>query len=121
MRQNSMNRARFTLAVGASCLALGMANGASAQTTPAPQEDANAQAPQADASANQDIVVTAQFREQRLQDTPLAITAVSAETMEARNQTNLAQVADAAVLLSSDLAAGMTATFANATGGALID
>ena len=32
-----------------------------------------------------------------------------------------AQVADAATLLSSDLAAGMTATFANATGGALID
>ena len=35
--------------------------------------------------------------------------------------TALAQVADAAALLSSDLAAGMTATFANATGGALID
>jgi NAD(P)-dependent dehydrogenase (short-subunit alcohol dehydrogenase family) len=35
--------------------------------------------------------------------------------------TALAQVADAVVLLSSDLAAGMTATFANATGGALID
>lgn len=35
--------------------------------------------------------------------------------------TALAQVADAVTLLSSDLAAGMTATFANATGGALID
>jgi 7-alpha-hydroxysteroid dehydrogenase len=35
--------------------------------------------------------------------------------------TALAQVADAAALLSSDLAAGMTATFANATGGSLID
>ena len=33
----------------------------------------------------------------------------------------LAQVADAAVLLSSNLAAGMTATLANATGGAQID
>jgi enoyl-[acyl-carrier-protein] reductase (NADH) len=33
----------------------------------------------------------------------------------------LAQVANAAVLLASDLAAGMTATMANATGGALID
>ena len=31
------------------------------------------------------------------------------------------QVADAAVLLSSDLAAGMTATLANATGGAQIE
>lgn len=35
--------------------------------------------------------------------------------------TALAQVADAVTLLSSDLAAGMTATFANATGGALLD
>ena len=35
--------------------------------------------------------------------------------------TALAQVADAVTLLSSDLAAGMTATFANATGGSLID
>ena len=38
-----------------------------------------------------------------------------------RKVTALAQVADAAVLLSSDLAAGMTATLANATGGALLD
>lgn len=38
-----------------------------------------------------------------------------------RKVTALAQVADAAVLLSSDLAAGMTATMANATGGALVD
>jgi iron complex outermembrane recepter protein len=43
-----------------------------------------------------DIVVTAQFREQKLQDTPIAITAVSAEMIEAKSQTNLAQVADAA-------------------------
>lgn len=38
-----------------------------------------------------------------------------------RRVTALAQVADAAVLLSSDLAAGMTATLANATGGAQVD
>ena len=38
-----------------------------------------------------------------------------------RKVTALAQVADAAVLLASDLAAGMTATMANATGGALLD
>jgi NAD(P)-dependent dehydrogenase (short-subunit alcohol dehydrogenase family) len=38
-----------------------------------------------------------------------------------RRVTALAQVADAAVLLASDLAGGMTATMANATGGALID
>lgn len=38
-----------------------------------------------------------------------------------RRVTALAQVADAAVLLSSDLAASMTATMANATGGAQVD
>lgn len=38
-----------------------------------------------------------------------------------RKVTALAQVADAAVLLASDLAAGMTATLANATGGAQVD
>ncbi len=38
-----------------------------------------------------------------------------------RKVTALAQVADAAVLLASDLAAGMTATVANATGGAQVD
>ena len=38
-----------------------------------------------------------------------------------RRVTALAQVADAAVLLASDLAAGMTATIANATGGAQVD
>lgn len=42
------------------------------------------------------IVVTAQFREQRLQDTPLAITAVDAEAMEAKSLTDLAVVADSA-------------------------
>ncbi len=43
-----------------------------------------------------DIVVTAQFRAQRLQDTPISITAVGAAELEAKSQTNLAQMADAA-------------------------
>ena len=41
----------------------------------------------------QEVVVTAQFREQRLQDTPIAITAVNAEMLEARGQTSIADVA----------------------------
>ena len=45
---------------------------------------------------DQEIVVTAQFREQRLQDTPLAITAVPAELLEARSQTSMVQVANQA-------------------------
>ncbi|MBT2135385.1 TonB-dependent receptor [Croceibacterium sp. LX-88] len=39
------------------------------------------------------ITVTAQFREQNLQDTPIAITAVNSEMLDARGQTNIAQVA----------------------------
>ena len=40
-----------------------------------------------------DIVVTAEFREAKLQDTPIAITAVNAEMLEARGQTDISQVA----------------------------
>jgi iron complex outermembrane receptor protein len=43
-----------------------------------------------------EVIVTAQFREQRLQDTPIAITAVNAEMLEARGQTDIAAVASQA-------------------------
>ena len=46
-----------------------------------------------EAGRTEEIVVTAQFRTQRLQDTPLAITAVSSAMLEARSQTNISQVA----------------------------
>lgn len=46
--------------------------------------------------ANREIVVTAQFREQNLQDTPIAITAVDAALIESRSATNLADVTKAA-------------------------
>ncbi|MBN8501331.1 MAG: TonB-dependent receptor, partial [Sphingomonadales bacterium] len=45
------------------------------------------------AAGNPEIVVTAQFREQKLQDTPLAISAVNAEMLESRSQTSVEQVA----------------------------
>jgi iron complex outermembrane receptor protein len=48
---------------------------------------------QQDDGRNNVITVTAQFREQNLQDTPIAITAVNAEMLEARGQTNIAEVA----------------------------
>jgi iron complex outermembrane receptor protein len=48
--------------------------------------------PQSQAST-EDIIVTAQFRAQNLQDTPLAITAVSASMLETRSQTSIAEVA----------------------------
>jgi iron complex outermembrane receptor protein len=43
-----------------------------------------------------DIVVTAEFREARLQDTPIAITAVNAEMLEARGATDVSAVASKA-------------------------
>ncbi len=56
------------------------------------QGSAQAAAPAADTELPE-VVVTAQFIEQNLQDTPIAITAVNAEMLEQRNQTNIAQVA----------------------------
>jgi len=50
-------------------------------------------AAEASADVLEEIVVTAQFREQKLQDTPIAITAVNAAMLEVRGQTNIAQVA----------------------------
>jgi len=40
----------------------------------------------------EEVVVTAQFREQNVQDTPLAITAISADMLEARSQTNITEI-----------------------------
>ena len=71
---------RIAMAAGASVLALGIAAPALAQN--ADEE-----------TGNREIVVTAQFREQKLQDTPLSITAVDAELLESRNQTDLGQIA----------------------------
>jgi len=42
--------------------------------------------------STEEVVVTAQFRAQRLQDAPLAITAVSGSMLEARGQTNIADI-----------------------------
>jgi iron complex outermembrane receptor protein len=41
----------------------------------------------------EEVVVTAQFREQNLQETPLAITAVTGDMLERRSQTDIAEVA----------------------------
>jgi iron complex outermembrane recepter protein len=51
------------------------------------------EAEQTDGDLLEEIVVTAQFRAQNLQDTPIAITAVNAAMLEARGQTDIAQIA----------------------------
>lgn len=84
IRHNFRSDLRTAMVLGASALAIGIASPAAAQDDQEKTANSN------------DIIVTAQFREQNLQDTPLAITAVTAETMEAKSQTNLAQVADSA-------------------------
>ncbi|MBO0749081.1 MAG: TonB-dependent receptor, partial [Porphyrobacter sp.] len=109
---SSRDRARLSLILTASATAMAFATPAlaqdnaapaAAQPAPAANPQAQAQAANPDTAATTDtsqagneIVVTAQFRAQNIQDTPLAITAVNAATMEAKSQTNLAQVADSA-------------------------
>ncbi len=41
----------------------------------------------------EEIVVTAEFREKAIQDTPLSITAVSADMLEVRSQVSIEQIA----------------------------
>jgi iron complex outermembrane recepter protein len=82
--------ARTLLAVGVSILALTGTPAQAQEGGPNPAEQ-EAGSPDSGASGNV-ITVTAQFREQNLQDTPLAITAVNAEMMEARSQTQLSEV-----------------------------
>jgi iron complex outermembrane recepter protein len=80
---NRKSMFRAALAVSASFGALCVGGTALAQDAAKP----------ADEATTGDIVVTAQFRTQKLQDTPLSITAVNAATLEARSQTSLSEVA----------------------------
>lgn len=87
-----------------SILAARNSGGPSAQTSLAALAAALAMIPAAAAAQDTDargdaaslpvIVVTAQFREQALQDVPIAITAVSAEELEARSIKNVLDLAD---------------------------
>jgi iron complex outermembrane recepter protein len=55
-----------------------------------------------DAQVLEEIVVTAQRREQNIQDVPIAMTAVTAQSIEDKGLTNLAQVADYAPNVQMD-------------------
>src|SRR5450631_384624 len=54
----------------------------------------------------QEIVVTAQFRSQDVQTTPIAITAVTAGMMEARSEASVADVANRAPSVTFSVAGG---------------
>jgi len=66
---------------------------AGAQTAPSTSSDANAAS---SSDLLQEVVVTAQFRQQRLQDTPIAVTAVNAAMLESRSQVSVEQIANQA-------------------------
>ena len=76
-----MNRSQFA---GLSLLAV-----SAALAFPAQAQDNE----QSGAKRNNEIVVTAEFREANLQDTPIAITAVNSEMLESRGQTDIQMVA----------------------------
>jgi iron complex outermembrane receptor protein len=79
-RINATFRRSLMLATTLSAVAL--TGTAMAQTAPAPS----------DATTVEEIVVTAQRRETRLQDTPVSITALTTESLEQRGITNLASL-----------------------------
>ena len=79
-------------ALGPIVLGILAATTARAQTTPAAANNSGA----ASSDLLQEVVVTAQFRTQRLQDAPIAITAVNAAMLEARGDVNLVDVSNQA-------------------------
>jgi len=81
---------RLFAASSACALAFGLAAPVLAQQ--ASQADAAAESP----NEIKEIVVTAQFREQKLQDTPIAITAISGDMLEQRSAGALADIANSA-------------------------
>jgi iron complex outermembrane recepter protein len=85
---------RFTtharLLYAASAFALAIPGAAHAQDDQASGDQA---AEGADAVNDRDIIVTAQFREQRLQDTPIAITAISGEAIENKGLNSVVDIA----------------------------
>jgi iron complex outermembrane receptor protein len=87
---------RLAIAVGAlslSCPGVALAQEAGAAGGPQATQD-ESEASTADASLNNDIVVTARKREERLQDVPLTISVVTAEKIGATGTTNVQQLSN---------------------------
>ena len=81
-RQTNCVRLKALLATGAIAAVMGAGGSAWAAGAPPP-------APAADSQTVGEVVVTAEFRETKLQQTPLAISAVTAQQMQAMGQTSV--------------------------------
>ncbi|WP_226015798.1 TonB-dependent receptor [Novosphingobium sp. FKTRR1] len=89
IRFTTTRRVRRALFAGVSaCAAL-----AATPALAAPAEEASATDADTGNNTIQEIIVTAQFRNQKVQDTPLSITAVDSALLTSRNQTDLSQIA----------------------------
>ena len=86
---------KFGALAGASAIALLTGNAALAQDEPA-------------AGGLQEIIVTAQKRSESLQDTPLAISAMTAETIEARGISDISDISSAAPNLTTSITPSST-------------
>src|SRR6187399_1571650 len=93
MRRDHIGAALRTVSQVGLSIALAMGSSAAFAQAASADQSAPDAAPAETGVEGDEILVTAQFREQNLQDTPIAITAVSAAMLEARGQTNIAQVA----------------------------
>ncbi|WP_079246993.1 TonB-dependent receptor [Sphingomonas turrisvirgatae] len=82
-------RAAFLAGAAGAVLAGGNASAQTAEATPVAEQEAPPEAVQSGVSG--DIVVTARRREERLQDVPIAVTAVTGETLA---QANIVQLGD---------------------------
>jgi iron complex outermembrane receptor protein len=118
-------RIRFTTS-GALCAFMGAALAASpamAQETPDATPSADAAQPEAAAAAQSDepesaneVLVTAQRRSQRLQDVPIAVTAITAEQSEAQGITSTHSLAQAVTGLTILEAGGYVQPFIRGVG-----
>lgn len=79
---------------------------ASTATVPAVAQDVDAAATES-TDQGDTIFVTAQFRAQDLQDTPIAITAIDAATLDARGQTSVTDLGDYAPNVKLEPATGL--------------
>jgi len=96
------SRVKYVLAAAAGLGALAAAAPAVAQADP--QGGTRGDAAEAPSGT---ILVTAQFREQDLQETPIAITAMDAAMLEARSQTNVIDLGDYAPSVKLEPATGL--------------